>query len=246
MHAEKHLTKWVNIAKLLKITLPALVGVNTAGKRVGCFVMRWENPAPEKAITAVDFLRDGDSTAVPVLIGLTAERVHPAPLPLWPASDGSLTVGCASDEGGDVGTAAIVPLSDGGPGPFATRIVFPATRGNGYPAAILFCKPDMKHLMDNNYDYMSFWIRSLDSGMVDITLPQAEHLANRMFSVDLGRSQGKWIHVRANLHTDFILVGKDYDIKDIRREIILYNGRNRAAGFPRKAVTFEITDVVLE
>lgn len=82
--------------------------------------------------------------------------------------------------------------------------------------------------------------------MLELTVPQAEHRSRLTYSINLGNSRGKWVKLRLNLKEDFKLEGEPFDIHDMRKEIIFYNGRDKSAGFPRGSATIDIADIRLE
>lgn len=227
--------------------LPGLVGQNAAGNRFGLFVTQWENPQPEKKIVSIDFLADKQHPETsPVLVAVTGETLHPEPLMLLPPAAKGPGWGCCADNGGEAGSWEAVKTGNPRIGEFANRLRFPASRHAGFAAAILACRVDRKRFADNNYDYLSFWFRSNDNGVIDLTFPQKEHAARRVYNLDLGRSKGKWVRVRLNLERDFKLEGEPFEAYDWRTELILYNGYDKTAGFPRAAATVDFADFRLE
>ncbi|MDD3886760.1 MAG: glycoside hydrolase family 2 TIM barrel-domain containing protein, partial [Victivallaceae bacterium] len=245
MRGMLNVADWWNPVALPE-AVPVLIQQNAVGGRVGCYVSRWENPYQWKKIESIDFVVSGRGAATPILVAMTGELMHPEPLLLLPTTNAKALWGPAADNGGDRGWIKTIRTGNPKLGPYASRVYFPATKHIGYSAAIFSFFPDLNRLRQNNYDYLSFWYRSDDTGMVDFILPQAEHRSRLGYSFDLGKSKGKWVFLRLSLKYDFTLGGAPFEIQDMRKELIFYNGWNKAAGFPRKAVTFDITDIRLE
>lgn len=240
-----NIANWWN-PRLLPNAIPAFVRKNAMGHNIGLFVTQWKNPRPEKEIATLDFFTDGRQGPMPILVAATGELVHPEPLSLYSSGTSKPHWGCTADNGGDKSRWELLKINDPAIGKFASRIHFPATKHFGYAAAILFCFPDPNRLLNNNYDYLSIVYRSSDSGMLELTVPQAEHRSRLTYSINLGNSRGKWVKLRLNLKEDFKLEGEPFDIHDMRKEIIFYNGRDKSAGFPRGSATIDIADIRLE
>jgi hypothetical protein len=77
-------------------------------------------------------------------------------------------------------------------------------------------------------------------------IPRIDHRSKLVHSFELQNSAGKWIRVRLNLKQDFELIGTEFDIHSMRKEVIFYNGFNKKAGFPRNEVIFDIRGLRLE
>lgn len=241
----QNIANWWNPLQLPD-AIPAFVRKNETGSPIGLFVCRWSNPHPEKKIASLELFTDGRQGPMPILVAVTGELVHPEPLELLCSATPKPNWGCTADNGGERGSFQLQRIDDPKIGRFASRLHFPATKGGGYAAAIFFSFPNIARFRNNNYDYLSICFRSNDPGMLDITIPQAEHRSRLMYSIDLGESKGKWVRKRLSLKDDFKLEGEPFDIHDMRKELIFYNGRNKAAGFPRDAKTIDIAEIDLE
>ena len=236
----KNIGDWWQPARKTE-AIPGLIRKNGLGVNCGFYVARWENPFPEKTVKSFDFSVYEQGRAIPILAAATAELVHPEPLMLANFADAKW--GLAADKKGKKGTA--VTMKD--EKPYYSRLVMPATTPNGgFTASILFCFYDVKKFQNNTYDYISFEYRSKNSGKIDLVIPRIDHRSKLVHSFELQNSAGKWIRVRLNLKQDFELIGTEFDIHSMRKEVIFYNGFNKKAGFPRNEVIFDIRGLRLE
>ena len=225
--------------------LPGLIQRIGSDKRVGFFVTEWENPTPKNLIKSLTVIPQAPDCTL-VLAGITAELLHQAPLVLMDAANPKHTWWCTADNGGSVGSYKQILTGNAKVGKFAYAINFPAGTNGGIPVALAGMKINQTKFLDNNYDYISFDYRSNSKGLIDFSLPQKTHAARRIYNLDLGKSKGKWVHVRLNFKRDFKLEGSDFEVHDLRKEIILYNGYDKSAGYPRPAALLEITNLCLE
>jgi hypothetical protein len=68
-----HIDDWTRVGRgNLKEASVAWMGSNSEHSQVGLYVMPWQNPYPDREITAIDFESEG--AAVPILIAITAQR----------------------------------------------------------------------------------------------------------------------------------------------------------------------------
>ena len=229
----------------LPAALPGLISRTDDSKRTGFFVTEWENPTPGNLIKSITVIAKAPESLY-ALGGITAELPHQAPLPLMDVANPEHTWWCTADNGGAVGSCKQTRTGNDKIGKFAHMIHFPAGKNGGIPVALTGMKIDQAKFLDNNYDYISFDYRSNSKGVIDFVLPQKSHAARWIYNIDLGKSKGKWIHVRLNLKRDFKLEGSDFEVHDLRKEIILYNGYDKTAGYPRPEAKLEITNLRLE
>lgn len=94
--------------------------------------------------------------------------------------------------------------------------------------------------------YLTFDLRSGSVGLIDLVIPEANWRSGMIVSQELGVSQEKWVKVRLRLDHDFKFTGKEFPLSGMRPELWFYNGKNKAAGFPRRAVSFQITNIRFE
>lgn len=226
--------------------LPCFIVTNRLGYPIGLYAARWENPRPDCEVKSFDFLSIPGTGAIPILVAVTAEKAHEHPLTLLSASQPDPHVAVTSENGGPRGSFRRMPTMDAKIGAYCSRIQFPATEGNSVPAAVVFLFFDRNRLAADQFDSLAFDLRSSDSGRVEVVIPQKDHRSRLIHSFELQRSGGKWVRVRLDLAKDFRLEGRPFELRDMRPEIIFYNGKDRSAGFPRRAVTFDITNLRLE
>lgn len=222
----------------------AMVGLsrtNRFGKQVGAFVAAWENPRPDRKIASVDFIATGE--AVPVLIAMTGEKGHAHPLVIEQADGSDGKWGTLAWRGGDKPSVATVPAADSPCGGKAIKITMPAPKGQGVPVVIKRFPKTL--LADNDYQVLSFWIKSETGGAIDIVLPIDDWKARLSATVPLTDKMGKWTKVRLNLREDMGLknVGK-WTLRDLRGEFFIYNGMEGRGNRP--AATFLIDGITLE
>ena len=232
---------------LLKEAVPGIIRTNSLGYQIGCFVARWDNPRPAVEVKSVDFIASQTPRATPILVAATAELAHPQPLIWLDSNNRDQKWGGGSDNGGEPGKVELLQeeIPDA-PGRNFARIHFSGNVGNGVPAAIAFLFFDREALKRGDYTTVSFLMRSSSSGRVEITIPEENHRSRLLHSFELQESQGKWIRVRLDLKKDFKFQGEAFPLEKMRTELIFYNGKDRSAGFPRRAVSFDITDLRLE
>ena len=218
-----------------------LIRKNGLGVNCGLYAARWVNPYPEKLVKSFDYSIGDGGMFMPVLAAATAELVHAEPLTL--VNNATARWGCTADRKGNPGTAVIMKDEAR---PYSRVKMMASTPNGGYSASIVWLFPDPKKFENNTYDYITFCYRSNDSGKIDLVIPRVDHRARLIHSFELQNSGGKWIRARLNLKMDFTLVGAEFDIHSMRKELIFYNGFNKKAGFPRNEVTFDIRDIRLE
>ncbi|MGN1365520.1 MAG: hypothetical protein ACI406_09155, partial [Victivallis vadensis] len=93
---------------------------------------------------------------------------------------------------------------------------------------------------------LSFLIRSRTGGILDIVIPQKDWKSERRASLELAADGHHWLRVRLDWKRDFLLTRQEFNAKAMRPELLFCNGRDRAAGFPRNRIEFEITDIRFE
>lgn len=211
------------------------------------YIAVWENPRPEETITTIDLLsrnsplmRDvnflpGNEPA-PILLALTGEKSHSAPVKInrgAPQSGGTSTLKRAKH------STVKVRLPDGTEGE-ALRITLPDATGNGSPFTIIRFDPAVKLA---NYRYLTLWVKPESPGTIDLELPERDWKGSFIQSVRLETTD--WQRIRVDLDT----VGRLDFLRrklELRGELFLFNGRNRAVDFPRKAIAFLVWGAMLE
>ena len=52
----------------------AWTGRRDDGVKVGAYLMRWQNPHPDKTIVSIDFIKRSPDSGIPILLAVTAEK----------------------------------------------------------------------------------------------------------------------------------------------------------------------------
>ncbi len=219
-----------------------IVRTNSAGHDVSLFVNAWENPFSGKEIAAVDFLSPGSggqidylpgNSAVPVLVAVTGEKAHPAPLPV----NGKWSATSTVKEGEK-------PLiKDSAPGSLSAAM--PAMKNGNIPALMTRFPADK--FAAGNYSYITFRIKAETvPACIDLVLPEKSWAATRRASVMLDGRFRQWTRVRLNIKSDMVPQGKDFPDTALRGELFIYNGSGRKNEAARPAVDFQLDSLTFE
>ena len=225
---------WWEPARLPR-AIPGIVRTNALGGQIGLYVSQWVNHRPDVRVESIDCLAARQTPSVPLLVAVTAERTNPSPLTLVSSHDRNLK-----------GPGKLVAAGNADVGPWCSKIDLPASDGTKISHAMFFLSLATEKLKGTDYHYLSFDLCSGHTGQIDIVLPESGWRSTMMTSVELGESHGKWIKVRLSLDRDFIFTKDKFALPELRHEFWIYNGRNKAAGYPRRAVSLKITNVRLE
>ena len=221
----------------------AFVEKNPAGRGVGLWLFAWENPKEHVAISSIDFVSNGSS--VLALVAISGELVNPNALSIddfeternWRAlrdKKGEITE--------PVPTISRVSKEDDPEGvwqgDYALKVSMPVNTATG-GAPVVFTKfPLEKIKAGENYQLLTFWIKSDSTCTLNITLPKSDW-SSRIQSNVLVRG-GQWQKIRLSLRKDMGLDKLNWDLADLRGEFFIYyhNYNN--------PVTFYIDDIRLE
>jgi beta-galactosidase len=226
-------------------------------REVGLFLMPWENPRPQVAITSLDVVSPG--TMVPIVVAITAEAAHAAPMAFkegvadWaPLTDRPHV----SPERGGPGSPVVTAATETAPsGAAAVRLAFPAPSPDAgdsqrlqVPAAFVALPPtERAKLADPTYRYVTFWLKAEGAGALDLVLPRQDWKDALTASIVLDPAKG-WHKVRLALGADMQLGrGKKWEFSELRGELFLFNGRSLPLGSPLPpAVTVLVAEPRLE
>jgi beta-galactosidase len=254
------LADWWNPCDLPGARL-GLTRTNDQLRDVGLFLMPWENPRPGVAIETLAVVSTG--TMVPIVVAITAESAHPQPLHFNPTDaperwdrivDRPSTGASREGPGLPVVSAGDGSAPGGGVG---VRIAFPAptetlhpdaSRSVAIPVALIGLPAEaQKRLAEGSWRYLTFWVKAESVGSLDVVLPRQDWQDMLKTMLPLDPSQG-WRKVRMSLAADLHLgVGKDWEAKDLRGELLLYHGLHLRPGAPLpQPVTIQISDPCLE
>lgn len=239
---------WWNTTYLTQAA-PGIMRENPTKPQVGTYVASWENPHPDKEIKSIDFLASSSplvktidflpsKNAVPVLVAITGEKAHPAPIAIDDARRAPAGSGLNPKSKAKIAKMETV-LPDGTDGP-AWRIDMPGSEG-GAPYVLFWFDVKGKKLAD--YNYLTLWVKPESAGAVDLRLPETDWKGALDKSVEL--SGNGWQRIRVDLN----LAGKKKflaDGKELRGELFLFNGQNKGFLYPRKPVKFLMTGAMLE
>ena len=123
-------------------------------------------------------------------------------------------------------------------GDYALKVSMPVNTATG-GAPVVFTKfPLEKIKAGENYQLLTFWIKSDSTCTMNITLPKSDW-SSRIQSNVLVRG-GQWQKIRLSLRKDMGLDKLNWDLADLRGEFFIYyhNYNN--------PVTFYIDDIRLE
>lgn len=227
---------WWGPARLPE-AVPGIVRTNAYGSEIGLYVSRWINPRPDVEVKSIDCLAVSESPSIPLLVAVTAERASDSPLTL-------IGSGCRELHGS--AGKKMVATGNRAIGQWCAQIELPASDDKTTPGAMFFLFPDWEKLKTEQYHYLTFDLRSGSVGLIDLVIPEANWRSGLIVSQELGVSQGKWVKVRLRLDHDFKFTGKEFPLSGMRPELWFYNGKNKAVGFPRRAVSFQITNIRFE
>ena len=227
---------------------PGIMRPNATKSQVGTYVACWENPHPEKKIATLDFLSmesplvtaidfQPGKVPVPILVAVTGERFHSAPVRLRE----KVVAGGANPAA--QGTAARIrtTLPDGTDGE-AYRIELPAP-DRGIPHVMVAFPRAWEGKRLGDYNYLTFWYKVEEPGAVDLRLPESDWKGYLAVSMELRSPQ--WRKARIDLRR----IGGEAFIrekKNLRGELFFFNGKNRDFRNPRPTVRFLVTDLMLE
>ena len=212
-------------------------------REVGLFLMPWENPREQVAISTIDVLSSG--TMVPIVVAITAEAAHDAPMAFAGAAADWRTLVDRPHDGptrSGRGVPVATAVDETAPsGAAAVRLAFPAptldpaAEGQRYavPAAFVALPPaERAKLADPTYRYVTLWLKAEGAGSLELVLPRQDWGDVLGSSIALDPAHG-WRKVRFALAADLQLgLGKKWGIADLRGELFLFNGRSVPVGSP--------------
>jgi len=217
--------------------VPGIIRANAVTDKVGTFVAEWENPYPQKTVTAIDFISAGGTGdidympgryPVSILIAATGELASMDTLPL----SGKWSGGAKGDA-----AAPTITALDG-----YTKIIFPETSENGYNFALM--RFDMAKFDPAKHKYLTFFARSSTGGSLDACLPEAEWKSRYRGVFDMDTRFVQWRKVRLSLDDD--MQGAVMKDKKLRGEFFIYHGENKKIPGGAKAVEVDIRDLCFE
>ncbi len=243
----KNIGDWWMVT-FLSDALPGIMRPNATREEVGTYVTCWENPRPDQEIVSIDFLgagvaRRGEiayvaaAAPVPVLVAATGERYNPAAIEIRPPFRGE----CSDGEQPPKIELEKTTLPDGSGGE-AIRVEFPAVSGKGM--SWVSASFDPSKYSKEGFRYLTFWIKPAGLGALDISLPGRDRQGAMSRSIEIGTKDRDWTRIRLNLGSDLKWSGKAADA--LAGELLICNGQDKKVFFPRPAVSFLISGIVLE
>lgn len=258
VRAGLEIADWWNPSDLPAARL-GLSKTNDQLRDVGLFLMPWENPRPDVVVTAIDVVSSG--TMVPIVVAITAEASNPKPARFdaagdparWGAISDRPLAGATREGPGRPAVAAAAEAAPGGAK--AVRIEFPAPTeiqgaalGLAVPVVLAGLPADQRPLLaDGSRRYLTMWIKAETAGSLDVVLPRQDWQEMLETTLAVDPAQG-WRKVRMALAGDLQLgLGKNWEAKDLRGELLIYHGRRLRPGAPLpKPMAILIADPRLE
>lgn len=224
--------------------VPAFVHTNAIGGKVGLFISRWNNPRPDVPVDTIDFVAEKSGAGpVPILAAITAEPAEADFAPVYLPGNAAPRWHFTSTPAEAAGTGRTVRTPNPA-GVGSSLVTLPGNVGDKVSVAVLPYDPAI--LQKGPFRTLSFLIRSRTGGILDIVIPQKDWKSERRASLELAADGHHWLRVRLDWKRDFLLTRQEFNAKAMRPELLFCNGRDRAAGFPRNRIEFEITDIRFE
>lgn len=246
---------WWNPAELNGALL-GLSQTNTQLHDIALFLMPWDNPRPEQPIASIDCISSG--TSVPIVVAITAESGHPAPVRFLGAADPAAWRTLVDWPGrtaqNDGPGRPGIAVASGFAG--AVRISYPASpaaveakdRYWGAPTAFTALPAaERAKLAAGSYRRLTLWIRSEQAGSIDLVLPCSGWKNSLQTTINVDPAQG-WRKLRLELAGDLQPShGRTWKLSELNGELFLFHARRvaRDAAQPA-ALDIEIADPRLE
>jgi beta-galactosidase len=204
----------------------ALTKQNPLNQLVALWALVWDNPNPDKKITAIDFVSYGN--AVPILVAISGEKATLDPLIIDDFETEKEWVAMATGEHPEPTVERINKESEPEniqAGNWALKIKMPAKQESGVP--VVFTRFPLDKLKEgNSYSYLTFWIKASNFGKLSIGLPKDDWSQGLWY--DLTFKPGEWQKVRLHLGEDMGLENMDWTLEQLRGELFFYGMRDEA------------------
>ena len=243
---KRNIGDWWNASPLPEAR-PGIYRKNPDGRNVGTFVMAWNNPRPQTAITAIDFLsplyRDKagidwapTATAVPVLIAISGEKAHPNPVEITGEAYKRLLPAC---ETGSKLQGKVQEKQNHGRREW--NILFPASPAGEIPAAFFQFNPAG---LSEQYDLLTLTIRSRNDGAVELRLPQKDWRGYYLGTLQLtGDNKPRTYRLRVGRE---LTRSAAFTFRDLRGELFFFHRSGDSGSRPRPVLNFTVEAITLE
>lgn len=243
---KRNIGDWWNASPLPEAR-PGIYRKNPDGRNVGTFVMAWNNPRPQTAITAIDFLsplyRDKagidwapTATAVPVLIAISGEKAHPNPVEITGKAYKRLLPAC---ETGSKLQGKVQEKQNHGRREW--NILFPASPAGEIPAAFFQFNPAG---LSEQYDLLTLTIRSRNDGAVELRLPQKDWRGYYLGTLQLtGDNKPRTYRLRVGRE---LTRSAAFTFRDLRGELFFFHRSGDSGSRPRPVLNFTVEAITLE
>ncbi len=243
---KRNIGDWWNASPLPEAR-PGIYRKNPDGRNVGTFVMAWNNPRPQTAITAIDFLsplyRDKagidwapTATAVPVLIAISGEKAHPNPVEITGEAYKRLLPAC---ETGSKLQGKVQEKQNHGRREW--NILFPASPAGEIPAAFFQFNPAG---LSEQYDLLTLTIRSRNDGTVELRLPQKDWRGYYLGTLQLtGDNKPRTYRLRVGRE---LTRSAAFTFRDLRGELFFFHRSGDSGSRPRPVLNFTVEAITLE
>lgn len=207
-------------------------------RKVGLWVMEWENHWPEKEIAAIEFLSTGAS--VPVLVGISGEKANLRPL-IIDDFEQEAKWAALSDGKGAIPTVELCERQSMPQcvfkGNASMRVAMPEKTAAGTP--VVFGRFPLERLQaGEDFRYLTFWVKADNPGIVSVVLPKDDWSSS--LSADVLFGVGEWQKVRLNLWDDMGLREQRWSLGKLRGELFFYNcNTNQPTVFYLDEIQFE-------